>query len=370
MDIRLTDEQKLLQSTFARFFAERCPLERVRELETGDGHDPALWSGLADLGALGMLVPEEYGGMAGPFVDAALVCEALGGALYPGPFLWTCVVAPRLLGRLGDAAAQAAWLPKIAAGQAIFALVDDQASDPMAPPIDATRGAGGFLLHGEARFVEHAARADALLVVARLDGAPALFLVPLVPPERVGLALARRGEISGGQFYGVAFDGVQVRKGELLGENIAVALEEALDRARVALAARMVGAAQRAFDLTLRYMREREQFGQPLLRFQALNFRMAALLARIDAARLLAYHAAWLIDEGQSFAQAALVAKARASEIYREMAAEAIQLHGGFGFTAEAHPQLFYRRAASDAMLLGSATALRERLAGDLLKLN
>lgn len=366
MDVRLTDEQKLLQSTFARFFAERCPLERVRELETGGGHDPAVWSGLAGLGALGMLVPEEYGGMAGAFVDAALVCEAIGGALYPGPFLWTCVVAPRLLGRLGDAAAQAAWLPKIAAGQAIFALADDGASAPTAPPVEAARGAGGYLLQGEARFVEYAAHADALLVVARLDGLPALFLVP---PDRAGVTLARRSEIGGGQLYRVAFDGAQLRKGELLGENIAAALEDALDRARVGLAARMVGAAQRAFDLTLRYMREREQFGQPLLRFQALNFRMAALLAKIDAARLLAYHAAWQIDQGQPFAQSALIAKVQASEVYREMAAEAIQLHGGFGFTVEASPQLFYRRAASDAMLLGSATALRERLAWDLLEI-
>jgi alkylation response protein AidB-like acyl-CoA dehydrogenase len=128
----------------------------------------------------------------------------------------------------------------------------------------------------------------------------------------------------------------------------------------------MVGAAQRVFDLTLRYTRERSQFGQPLLRFQSLNFRLAALLTRIDGARLLTYHAAWLIDRGQAFAHAALFAKAQAAEVYREMAAEAIQMHGGFGFTAEANPQLFYRRAAADAVLLGGATSLRERIAGYL----
>src|SRR5436190_1712860 len=131
-------------------------------------------------------------------------------------------------------------------------------------------------------------------------------------------------------------------------------------------AARLVGAAQRVFDLTLRYTGERSQFGQPLLRFQALNFRLAALLTRIDGARMLAYHAAWLIDQGQEFAHAALFAKAQAAEMYRETAAEAIQLHGGFGFTAEASPQLFYRRAAADAMLLGNTTTLRERIAGYL----
>jgi alkylation response protein AidB-like acyl-CoA dehydrogenase len=188
----------------------------------------------------------------------------------------------------------------------------------------------------------------------------------LVPADRAGLRMRRRHEISAGQFYEVTFDNVLARADERFETAAVDRLEQALDGARVALAARMVGAAQRAFDLTLRYTRERSQFGQPLLSFQALNFRLAALLTRIDAARLLAYHAAWLIDQGQDFAHAALFAKAQASEIYREMAAEAIQLHGGFGFTAEANPQLFYRRAASDAMLLGSATALRGRIAGYL----
>jgi alkylation response protein AidB-like acyl-CoA dehydrogenase len=364
MDMRLTDEQKLLQNTFARFFDQRCPLERVRELEAADGHDPAIWAGLAELGALGLLVPEQHGGLGGSFVDTALLCETIGGALYPSPFLWTCLIAPYLLDRLGDAAAQAAWLPKIAAGQAVLALVDGTGADGEARAIEAMRGAGGFVLQGEAPFVEHAAHADAMLVVARLDGSSALFLLQR---DRPSLAIERRSEISGGQFYRVRFDDVAARKGELLAEGVGVALEDALDRARVALAARMVGAAQRVFDITLRYMREREQFGQPLLRFQALSFRMAALLTKIDAARLLAYHAAWQIDAGEPFAPAALIAKVQASEIYREMATEAIQLHGGFGFTAEASPQLFYRRAASDAMLLGSATALRDRLAALLV---
>jgi alkylation response protein AidB-like acyl-CoA dehydrogenase len=360
VDIRLDDQQKLLQSTFTRLLAERCPLERVRELEAGAGHDPALWSSLADLGALGLLVPEAYGGLGGAFAEAALLCEAIGGALYPSPFLWTCVAAPYLLERLGDASIRASWLARIARGAAIVALAHDPASDPAATPLQALRDGDGFRIDGEARFVEYAQKADALLVAAELSGRVALFLLE---PGHAGVTIERRSEISGGQFYRVAFDGVAMRKDELLGDDAAALLEQALDRARVGLAARMIGAAQRVFDLTLSYTRERSQFGQPLLRFQALNFRLAALLTRIEGARLLAYHAAWLIDQGQEFAHAALFAKAQAAEIYREMAAEAIQLHGGFGFTAEANPQLFYRRAAADAMLLGNATTLRERIA-------
>jgi alkylation response protein AidB-like acyl-CoA dehydrogenase len=360
MDIRLDEQQTLLQSTFARLFTERCSLDHVRELEAGAGHDPALWASLADLGALGLLIPEAHGGLGGEFVEATLLSEVIGGALYPSPFLWTCMVAPYLVEQLGDESIQAAWLPRITNGAAIVALADDRASDPAAPAMVALPTGASWRIDGEARFVEYARHADILLVAAELSGRTALVLLP---PGRDGISIERRSEISGGQFFRVSFDGVVAQAADLLSPDAAPVLEQALDRARVLLAARMVGAAQCVFDLTLRYTRERSQFGQPLLRFQALNFRLAELLTRIDGARLLAYHAAWLIDQSQEFAHAALFAKAQAAEVYREMAAQAIQLHGGFGFTAEASPQLFYRRAAADAMLLGNSTALRERIA-------
>ena len=369
MDLRLDDEQKLLQSSFTRLFAEHCPLAHVRELEAANGHDPMLWARLADLGALGLLVPERHGGLAGSLLDAALLFEAAGGALYPGPLLWSAVVAPFLLVQLGDPAAQAAWLPQLVAGTAIITLADDRASAMSAAPVLALPVAGGYQLRGTAQFVEYAPHASQLLIAAQAADQVALFLAP---PDRAGLSVARRSEISGGQFFRVDFADLPVAAGERLGGDAGPALTQALDRARVALAARTIGAAQRVFDLTLRYLRERSQFGRPLIDFQALNFRLAALLARIDAARLLAYHAAWLADAAgaahdQAFAIAARGAKAQAAETYREMAAEAIQLHGGFGFTAEASPQLFYRRAASDALLLGSATALREQIGGALI---
>jgi alkylation response protein AidB-like acyl-CoA dehydrogenase len=361
MDMRLTAEQTLIQTTFARFFAERCSMERVRSLEEGDGHAHDVWAGLADLGALGMLIDEEHGGLGSGFGDVALICEAMGGALYPSPFIWTCVVAPWLIERLAEPQSATDWLTRIAAGRAIIALpgVADNAAGLGASPC-----AAGYSLDGAALFVEYAQHADALLCAAATPTGVDLFLIPR---ERAGLALTRQHEISGGQFYRVVFSDVQAQPGERLGAASEELLEQALDRGRVALAARMVGAAQRAFDLTANYLRERTQFGQPLLRFQALNFRLAGLLTRIDAARLLVYEAAWLIEQGQPFAHAALIAKVQAADVYRDMAAEAIQLHGGFGFTAEANPQLFYRRAAVDAMLLGTATALRERLAQQLV---
>jgi alkylation response protein AidB-like acyl-CoA dehydrogenase len=358
MNIRLTADQRALRETLDRLLAERCPLLRVRALEAGAGHDPAVWAELARVGALGLLVPEARGGSGGTFLEAALCCEAFGAALYPSPFIWSCVVAPFLLEQPGAEQAAAAWLPRVATGEAIITLADDRAHvfDAARPTLQPERG--GWRLSGTAQFVEYAPLADALLAAAEGPEGPALLLIA---PTAAALTMERRHEVSGGQYYRVVFDAA-APAGQVLPVPW-TSLESAYDRARIALAARMVGAAQRVFDLTLGYLRERSQFGQPLITFQALNFRLAALLTKIDAARLLAYEAAWRIDAGQPLANTALLAKARAAEVYREMAAEAIQLHGGFGFTEEANPQLFYRRAAVEAFLLGTPAALRERAA-------
>lgn len=365
MDMRLSDEQALIRSTFERFFAEQCPPEQVRLLEMGNGHDPVIWSALAELGALGMRIPECYGGLGSTYTDTMLLCETLGGALYPSPFLWTCIAAPLLIAQLASPLVIAEWLPRIATGQAILALAapDDVLRATSGGALHAIAHGGGYRLSGRYDFVEYAQQADALLIVARVADTLGLFLLPR---DRQGMTITRRHEISGGQFYRVACDMVYADMGECLGHDVEGDLRQIVDITRVALAARMIGAAQRVFDLTARYLRERSQFGQALLRFQALHFRLASLLTRIDAARLLVYRAAWAIDHAPSYDYIALCAAAQASDVYREMAAEAIQLHGGFGFTAEASPQLFYRRAAVDAMLLGTATALHERIAAIL----
>jgi alkylation response protein AidB-like acyl-CoA dehydrogenase len=229
----------------------------------------------------------------------------------------------------------------------------------------ALRGANGFRLSGQKHFVEFARVADALLIVARAEAGVTLFLVPV---DQGGIALAQQREISGGQFYRVDLDDVAVPADEVLGppgEGLEP-LNDVLDRARVMLAARMVGGCQAVFDLTLRYAKEREQFGQRVATFESIAFRLAEMQARIDGARLLLYETAWQVDQGLPIMSEAAMLKALVSDLYRHVTSEAIQLHGGFGFAEEADPQLYYRRAAVDAVLLGSAVALRDRVAGTL----
>jgi alkylation response protein AidB-like acyl-CoA dehydrogenase len=315
--------------------------------------------------ALGL--PEEYDGLAGTFVDMALLYEAMGRSLYPSPHLWTVVVAGELILRLGSDRQKAALLPRIAAGEMVIALAltEKGTDDPAAVQTAALPSANGFRLSGQKRFVEFAHVADALLIVARAEAGVTLFLVP---GGRTGMVLARQHEISGGQFYRVDLDDVAVSADEVLGSpgGGLESLNEVLDRARVMLAARMLGGCQAVFDLTLRYAKEREQFGQRLATFQSIAFRLAEMQTRIDGARLLLYKTAWQVDQDLSIGSEAAMLKALVSDLYRRVSGEAIQIHGGFGFAEEADPQLYYRRAAVDAVLLGSATALRDRVADTL----
>jgi alkylation response protein AidB-like acyl-CoA dehydrogenase len=367
MDMRLDAEQRMTKDLFADFFARECPSTRLRELEEGDGHSPEVWRKLAALDGMALGLPEGYDGLGGTFVDLALLYEAMGRSLYPSPHLWTVVVAGGLILRLGSQRQKAGLLPKIAAGEMVvaLALAEKDSDDPAAVQTVALHGADGFRLSGQKSFVEFAHVADALLIVARAEAGVTLFLVPV---DRRGIVLARQHEISGGQFYRADLDDVAIAADEVLGSpgGGLEPLNDVLDRARVMLAARMLGGCQAVFDLTLRYAKEREQFGQRLATFQSIAFRLAEMQTRIDGARLLLYKTAWQVDQDLPIVSEAAMLKALVSDLYRHVSGEAIQIHGGFGFAEEADPQLYYRRAAVDAVLLGSAIALRDRVAGTL----
>jgi alkylation response protein AidB-like acyl-CoA dehydrogenase len=367
MDMRLDSEQQMTRDLFAEFFARECPSTLLRELEAGDGHSPEVWHKLAALDGMALSLPEDYDGLAGTFTDLALLYEAMGQSLYPSPHLWTVVVAGELILRVGSQGQKAALLPKIATGEMVIALAlaEKGSDDPSAVQTTAVPGADGFRLSGQKSFVEFAHVADALLTVARTEAGVTLFLVPV---DRKEVALSRQHEISGGQFYRVDLDGVEVPADAVLGPpgGGLEPLNDVLDRARVMLAARMLGGCQAVFDLTLRYAKEREQFGQRLATFQSIAFRLAGMQTRIDGAHLLLYKTAWQVDQGLSIGSEAAMLKALVGDLYRHVTSEAIQIHGGFGFAEEADPQLYYRRAAVDAVLLGSAMGLRDRVADSL----
>ena len=285
MALGVTAEQDELRDSVRRFLADRAPLTKVRELmETGDGIDQAVWDQVgAQLGLLGLAIPEEYGGGGFTFAEQAIVLEELGAALYGGPYLASGVLAATALLAGSDEGARRDLLPAIASGETIATLAfteDDGSWDPGMIRLAATKAGDDWRLHGHKSFVLDGGTAGLLLVLAVADGGLSLFAVDgdaaglgrtVLPTLDETRKLAR-----------LQFDGVP---GRLIGSAGAAAavMDRVLDVAAIALAAEQLGGAQRALDMAVDYSKVRHQFGRPIGSFQALKHRMADLLLEVES---------------------------------------------------------------------------------------
>jgi alkylation response protein AidB-like acyl-CoA dehydrogenase len=344
MDFGLTDEQKQLVTTLRRFLAETAPPPRVREIMNGDaGHDPKLWSQLAELGVVGMLVPEAQGGGGLGLLDAALVMQSLGHAATPAPFLATSVMAPVVLAA-GTPAQQGEWLARIAGGSAVLGVA---ANEGVRAEADRLRGTTLFAIDAGA--------ADAFLVVVDRDR------IALVPRDSAGLMVTPLTTIDRTR-----------RVAELVFEDVTPAdwiggrdgspalVDRMLAAGRIALAADILGACERAVELAVAYAKQREQFGRPIATFQAVKHLCAEMVAELEPARSLVWYAAYAFDERPAEALLlALQAKAHLAEVGTVVVRTATEVHGGIGFTDEYDLHLWFKRAGLDRQLLGNPEILR-----------
>jgi alkylation response protein AidB-like acyl-CoA dehydrogenase len=368
MQFGLTETQQTLKNTVRKFLAAEYPMAEVRKLmETPTALDPVLWRKIAEQGWNGMILPEEYGGFGMGMVEMAATLEEMGRALLPGPFFSTVLLAGPLVEGASNEAAKQKYLSAIASGaaKAAVALLEDSASwSPDSVQMKATSSGGIYTLDGHKLFVWDAAAADFLISVARLNGELTLFLVPA---ETRGLSVTDLPALdSTRKLYEVAFDGVSLPRENLLAEGkpARAALDHMLDVATVGLVAEMTGGMQRLLEMTVEYAKTRKQFGRPIGQFQAVQHLCADMLVYTESSRSAVYFAAWAIQEGVPDAGLAVsVAKAYASEAYREVGNRAIQVHGGMGFTWENDAHLFYRRAKASEVAFGDAVYHRERIA-------
>ncbi|MFE9678372.1 acyl-CoA dehydrogenase family protein [Streptomyces sp. NPDC006259] len=382
MDPGFTAEQDEIRRTLRGLLHQRSgPHELRAALDTPAGHDPALWAALADhLGLPGLALPEAYGGVGCPVADLALACEETGRVLAPSPLLATSVLAAPLILALGTDAQRAALLPRIAAGTLTATLAvpapalatalaltrgndGDWAGGGRAGGVQARRVAGAWRLYGEAAQVLDGHSAGLLLVAAHTGGyVRSRTLLFLVPGESEGLVRVRQTALDATRPQGC----VQLRHvtAELLGgddeRNVLAALAALGDRAAAVLACEAVGAADRALERTVEYVGRREQFGRAIGSFQAVQHRLADVHVQLQAARSAAYYAAWATGRD---ARVGGLALAQALEALRTAAGEAIQLHGGIGFTWEHDAHLYFKRAAGDELLFGPAHRLRAHAA-------
>ncbi|MFJ9523866.1 acyl-CoA dehydrogenase family protein [Streptomyces cyaneofuscatus] len=383
MDAAFTAEQDEIRRTLRDLLAKHSGPGEVRAaVRTAEGHDRALWRRLAqELGLPGLALPEEYGGAGCTATELALACEETGRALLPSPLLATAVLAAPLIAALGTPAQRAGLLPRIADGALTAALAvpggsmaaalgltaDNRAGDwaggGRAGGVQARQdtGDGGWRLYGEADRVLDGHSAGLLLVAAHTGGYPrSRTLLFLARAEAEGLTRTRLTSMD--ETRPLARVELRDTPAELLGEDEAAgdvcgALATTGRAAAAHLAVEAVGAAAGALERTVAYVKEREQFGRAIGSFQAVKHRLADLYVRVEAARSAAYHAAWDPAAGP-------LALAQALEAARTVAGEAVQLHGGIGFTWEHEAHLYVKRAAGDELLFGPVHRLRDHAAG------
>lgn len=411
MDASFTPEQDEIRRTLRELLHSRCgPHELRAAVDTPAGHDPALWTALAEqLGLPGLALPEAYGGVGCSATELALACEEAGRFLAPSPLLATAVLAAPLIAALGTDAQRTALLPRLASGTLTATLAvpgpalatalaltgdndGDWAGGGRAGGVQARRAEGGWRLYGQVDQVLDGHSANLLLVAAHAGGfARSRTLLFLVSEEAAGVVRTRQTALDATRPQGR----LQLRdvEAELLGEegaDVLAALAAVGQLTAAVLACEAVGAADRTLERTVQYVKQREQFGRPIGSFQAVKHRLADIYVAVQAARSAAYYAAWAAtpsrdaglcryaaaprgatssDEPAAAQQPiaapseARLALAQSLEALRTASAEGIQLHGGIGFTWEHEAHLYFKRAAGDELLFGPVHRLRAHAA-------
>jgi alkylation response protein AidB-like acyl-CoA dehydrogenase len=339
----LTDEQRALQATVREFLTDRFPLSAVRGLydDDTDGDPAELWKSVGEQGWLAVLVPEEHDGLGLGLLDAAVLARCWGEGCAPGPFLPTLVAGEAL--RLGGTEAQrAAWLPKVAAGEAKLTLAQGGRVTE-----------SGGALSGTVRHVEYAHVADQLVVAS--DGGRLWLVDPRATGVTVSVTdgLDRSTVLTTVTLEGVTAEELQVP-----------VLDDVLCRAAVLYANDLAGVARVALARTVDYDKTREQFGRPVGSFQAIKHALADLHVAVTMAEHAGWYAAHALDAELADARlAASVAKSKAGDAARDATAAMIQYHGGIGYTWEHDAHLFFKRAKREEYQYGDSAEHRERIA-------
>mgnify|MGYP001826100202 CR=1 FL=1 len=354
MEFCLSEEQVMLAESVARFLDDASSLDRVRQLaEGGAVHDPQIWRGLVDLGLTGMLVPEEYGGMAMSLLDAMLVQEALGAHVTPVSFTPTSVLAVLAISRGGSEEQKQRWLPAIAAGELQVAMAISEATG--------RRGDAGVAivdgaLNGRAAFVLGDPQAG-LVLAADAGGT-----LHAIARNAAGVTQTGLRSIDDTQpFFELTFEGAAA---ESLPGSSPELVDSLVDAGRVMLAADTLGACQEMLDRAVAYARERKQFNRVIASFQAVKHLCAEMAAEIEPSRSLVWYAAHAFDAVPDESRLmACHAKAHLAEIGRFVARTATEVHGGMGFTDLMGLHYWFKRIGYNRQLLGSPEHLREEAA-------
>ncbi|MCE2526427.1 MAG: acyl-CoA/acyl-ACP dehydrogenase [Actinomycetia bacterium] len=369
MNFSFTEEQEELRRYTRQWLDSNCSMETVRLLmDSQRGYQPGHWEAIAEMGWLGMAIPEEWGGAGFSFLELFVLLEEQGRSLFCSPFLSTVVMAATVVEEAGNGRQKQEILGAISEGSLIATVAVTEPNgrwDEEGVTAEARdHPQGGWILGGSKSFVLDGHVADLLVVAARTDQGVSLFLVPGkaegVERNRLETMDQTRKQAE------IELRDVRVEAGALLGTEGAgwPVVERMMEKAAVALAAEQVGGAQACLEMAVSYAKVRKQFGRPIGSFQAIKHKCADMLAQVESARSAAYYAGWAVSEDhEERSLMASLAKSYCSEAFFTSAAENIQIHGGIGFTWEHDAHLYFKRAKSSELLFGDPSLHREKIA-------
>ena len=375
MDFSFTEEQDMLRISVRNFLAKECPKSKVREIDKDEiGYDPQMWLSMAELGWMGLLFPEEYGGMAANFMDLVILMEEMGRNILPGPYFSTIALCALPLLEYGESDQKATFLRQIAKGEAVWTFALAEASGKYKASevkLRALPEGANYVLQGYKLFVTNAHVADYILVVSRTgegnspEQGVTLFIVDAKGPN---VKMEAIPTIGGDRQFRVRFDTVVVPQGNILGQkdNGWDIADFILQRAAVLKCAEISGVCQAVLDITVSYAKERIQFDRPIGSFQAVQHKLTDMLIDVEAVQYLLYQAAWGISIGSPSPWQISAAKAKANEVYQRICIEAIAAHGAIGYTLDHDLGLYYRRVKAAEFAAGDTDLHREVIAIEL----
>jgi alkylation response protein AidB-like acyl-CoA dehydrogenase len=376
MQFMHSEDQQLIRESARTFLAAHAGPARLRAaIAASCGYDEGLWRRMSgELGWTGLAIAEDCGGSGLGWVELCILEEELGRRLVPSPFFATVALAAPLIDAAAAGTQRQALLKRIASGEVRIgcALTGTEGRPPCAGvgvelTVAGVAGAA-FTLSGVSDFVIHGDAADLLLVLARSPGSSgeAGISAVVIPAASAGVTIHPHVMLDLTRpMSRVEFAGVRVERAQLLGEpgTAGAAVHKGLDLARIALAAEALGGAEHVLEITTEYAKQRVQFGRPIGSFQAIKHRLADMMIEVEAAKSAAWYAACVAAQGGGeLAEAAAIAKSYCCDAFFDCAANAIQIHGGLGFTWEHEAHLYFKRARASATLLGSPAWQRERL--------
>lgn len=364
MEFALSAEQELLKKELRNFLETESPKSMVKKIESSElGYSPELWKKMAELGWLGLILPEEYGGVGGNLVDLAVLFEEVGRAVFPSPLFSTIVLGVLPILENGNDQQKQEILPKVARGEALLtmALTEPEADyQPRFISTRAARNSRGFAISGTKLFVQNAHSADYMLVVARTgrvkaDGGG--LTVFIVPGKARGLSLTPLITIASGKQFEVAFHRVGCSADYILGslDRGWPVVDSTLRKATAIQSAQMVGVAQKALEMTASYATTRIQFERPIGSFQAVQHRIADMMTDVEGARWTSYQAVWRLSKGLPVDRELAIAKAWTSDACQRVTSGAHHIHGGVGMDLDYDLHYYFRWSKALELNLGSA---------------